>query len=56
MVKATGSCLAPDPDTMVLISLVEVFLAGLLRSWWNLRKMVALPLVRIVQRVCKESG
>ena len=55
MVKATGSCLAPDPATMVLMSSVVVFVAGLLRSWSNFQKMVALTLVGLFDTFAKRA-
>ena len=55
MVKATGSCLAPDPATMLLISSLGVFVAGLLRSWWKLRKIVALPLMGYFDKSAKRA-
>ena len=55
MVKAKGSCLAPDPATIVLIYSLGVSVDGLLRSWWNLRKMVALPLLGFFNNSAKRE-
>ena len=38
---------------MILTSSVGVFVAGLLRLWWNLQRMVALPLIGLFDEFAK---